>query len=719
VVTVAYAALAWLSALVLFGSIAWFAALVARRALERETSVGVLATGTCILFHATLVVLFYALAWMHAFRLGAALVIAGALAAAAHLRWNGAAMLARAGSLPRALADWVRGVRAHGGAILIALSLVTVTIVVARTMRAAVAPPLATDATLYHLVRAARWVQSGGFNPFYAPDMWGFVEYIAPGGDIPWAWAMLPSHDDTFTGLASVGTGLELVLVSYAFARILGSTVASAWLGALVVLATPCIGNYLASCYVDIQLLVLFLAASVMLMRATEPPSSIPHLAFATLALALAFQVKFTALLYLGALGMCSLPTFVWRAPVARVATTLLVTAAATLPALPPVLRGWVQRGAPFYPFPVRVGSWTVSAGNPEYEAITTAAIYPGTRFDLREFLSRIFVPHLSETEHTGFGTVAPILFAAGVVLLLDRIRRGDRRTASIFVLLCTALTLAPMLTKATLAYRTGYVDHASRLITVAYAPCALVALAHPSVWTLRFGQLALLVHAILFIPLGWNVALEARPLGEASACVAVLATIAFVAMRKLKSLRMRVASLLLLSTIGFVFVNGVRSEVRHAYYAALNRLDVYDVHRTGRMPPGASEVWQALDGPEPLRIALVFGWNGEGQNLYVTPLLGSSLQNTIHYVTPTRDGSIVDYRTPTALKKLADESAWRQRLARERIDVVVVIPPASIEWAWLTSDPTTFDLVKSSENGRYAAFRVHASALGPTNAVP
>jgi hypothetical protein len=113
-------------------------------------------------------------------------------------------------------------------------------LVAARLIRGLATPPLAWDALTYHLVKAARWVQTGGFAPEAAPDAWGFYEYFSPTGDILWGWAMLPVRGDALLAVAGVLVWGAILAVAYAAARSLGTAHAGGRAG--------CTGRTGASC---------------------------------------------------------------------------------------------------------------------------------------------------------------------------------------------------------------------------------------------------------------------------------------------------------------------------------------------------------------------------------------------------------------------------------------------------------------------------------------
>ncbi len=80
--------------------------------------------------------------------------------------------------------------------------------------------------------------------------------------------------------------------------------------------------------------------------------------------------------------------------------------------------------------------------------------------------------------------------------------------------------------------------------------------------------------------------------------------------------------------------------------------------------------------------------------------------------MTPTADGSIVDYRLGPELRRKASFDAWIRRLVECRIDVVVLLtPPPDVETPWVTSHPELFKKIVQSADGRNAAFEFRRDA--------
>jgi hypothetical protein len=152
------------------------------------------------------------------------------------------------------------------------------------------------------------------------------------------------------------------------------------------------------------------------------------------------------------------------------------------------------------------------------------------------------------------------------------------------------------------------------------------------------------------------------------------------------------------------------RDRHRHDLYEALAaQPPVFIMHGIAWPYATAAPLWRALDDGAPHRIALTAGWNGVGDNVLRTPLLGARLQNHVTYVPITRDGSIVDYEQADDVRAKADAGAWLARLRAAGIDVVVTLDPQPIEADWIAARPDLFEKIAAGAGGtRHAAFRFH-----------
>lgn len=222
------------------------------------------------------------------------------------------------------------------------LAVVTSGVLLGATLVLAVAPVTDWDSLMYHLRIPAEFLARGRI---YLPadnlhvTMTGLVHllYLVP----------LAAHDASAAAVLSVGFACALGLAIYAFcaraftARTGLFAVTAYWGMAMLLLvaSTP---------RVDVQVtFYLFLATYLVCF---EGDWRTPELVLIGVLLGFALATKLSAGAYLVAVGLAVL-ALAGPGPWTRIRATAAVTAAATLVALPWLVRNVVLVGAPFYPF--------------------------------------------------------------------------------------------------------------------------------------------------------------------------------------------------------------------------------------------------------------------------------------------------------------------------------------------------------------------------------
>ncbi len=687
------------------GTLLWIAFLASRRLLVGEP-LSVRWAGTTIIVHSLLLGGFHCLSWSRAFWLVFILPVLILLTIATHVSLDGRRGIELMRSDLQSMLAMVRQFRsrwfwAAGGTAAI--------IVAARVLRGILAPPMASDTKLYHAVRAGRWVQASGLAPFHAPDSWGYYEYFPPGGDVPWAWAELITHSDALLGPASALVWLECLFGAYCLARQLGVHQSDALQASLCIALIPCVAAYMTSAYVDNSLLAFFFLGATMVARTWQQPNW-RTVALSTAALSLACQVKYTAIGYLVVAGLVLAIRLIRTRSAAMLVRSATGSLVASMLMWPPLIRGWVERASPLYPFPLRLGPYELFDGNEELNDILTTRILGGSEFELRALVKQLFWPGITEgREHLGLGPLAPIavvlgLWTLGSLFLRDRGRRG----LVAFVAASAALTVAPFFSAEGLSHRTIFAEHSARFIAVTYSVLILFASTVPSRLRSYFLALVLASHIVLALPLGWGQP-DAKAMGEAlllALPVLVVVGLAKVVLWPKRRVAMVVVSALAATTFFFLLL-GVRLRYRYTYYGAMAEQQIYDVHVSPRTGNTWAAAWQAIDDGNAYRIAATSGWNGFGQNWPISPLMGTWLQNWLVYVPITANGAIIDYRLRDEVTQQASFEAWHERLLRQNIDFVVAMAPVGVERLWMNQRPNHFELFATSKKGSHAIFRV------------
>jgi hypothetical protein len=648
------------------------------------------------------------------FRLAIALPFAVAVGGASAL-WIRRSAEARADFAERR-AEWREAWAWLRGSPFAILAVTAALIMGLRLGRGLVAPPLGWDALTYHLVKAARWIRAGDFALEPAPDAWGAYEYFPFGGDSLWAWAMLPFHSDAPVAAAGVLVWTLVLAAAYALAREFGASRTNAFLGAVAVALLPSCANLATSGYVENVTLFGSLAGSLFVCRVLRgAPGTEATVAAAGLAVCAATKAVGLPLLAIGAcaLGIAALRRRGKPKPRLRSLATAGITACiAACAATPPYVRAWVDRGSPLYPLPVVIAGQRLLAGNPETE-MAQGGLLTGTpaRFEPASFLRHLFVPELGE--YLNLGPCALVLVVLGLVAAIRLLSSRSRFASGVLFLgVSSALVALGLFGPNTLGLRTQWVSAFGRFLLPAVVPFAVLAATIPGAAVTTCLAVCAFVGCWLTVPHGFS---REDLLALVWLAGAVLVLV-FAASRLAAALRPRrtyVGVIGVLTTAALVVAWGaIRTASRYRIWQAAAEGRAFDMHGLGPAYVASVPIWRRLDDGVPRRIAVAAGWNGVSDNWYWYPLFGEYLQNDVVYVTPTEDGSIVDYRLGPEVRRKASFEAWIRRLVERRVDVVVLLtPPPDVETPWVKLHPDLFTSFVISADGRNAAFEFHRDA--------
>ena len=579
-----------------------------------------------------------------------------------------------------------------------------------RIVRGLAAPPLGWDALTYHLVKAARWVQSGSLAPQPAPDAWSYYEYFPPVGDLYWAWTLLPLNEDTLLVLMGAWMWLGAILGIHAAARELDARRSDALGAALAVAALPASLCYLSSGYVDNLVLALFSLGCALLIHAYRQPQPC-SLVLAMASFGLAVGVKPTAA-----------PMFVMAAVVsgflllrnsARTRADVWIAlgcVVAPLVASPGYLRAWIERGSPLYPLGVTVFGHQVAAGNESLASLAAARGPMAERLalDAQSFWAYVLIrPAPWDGSFVNPGPFLPILALVGLAGLVRLWVRPGRRLVAV-LLSFTVVTMVWALSSENMAlFRTTLkVTTAGRYFLLAFAALAIAGATVPWKGLRWLWLIGVVMGTALAVPRAWSDAEVAGAWAIAALTVAMGALVATVGWRRAQALPLVTA---LLATTWIVGVTLVRRPLRHAVYrATVEERPLFHMHSLDTKAAAAHVLWRSLDRAEPLRLAVAAGWDGLGHNWYRYPLFGTQLQNVVEYIPVSTDGSIIDYRERARLASEADWRAWLSRLLQHEIDYFVVLQPrTTIEDFWIQRRPEVFQLIASDPGQQNAAYRI------------
>ncbi|MDX1996427.1 MAG: hypothetical protein SF066_01810 [Thermoanaerobaculia bacterium] len=713
-------------ALVLGGSFTLLGWALSTRFVPREAPLAVRLAGAVTVTLAAATGLFWVLALGGLFRLGVAVPLVAALAAWAFVRaarcgYGAECLRAEWGAVARAARVVFRG---PGGWVFGALT----GLVGVATIRGLVAPPLGWDGLTYHLLKAGRFVQSGALVTERAPDAWRYYEYFPLGGDLLWAWAMVPFRSGLLIALVDLGIWATVVLGVYASARQLGATLRLATLAAAAVGAMPAVVVFLSTGYVDNVTLAFFALGSVFVLRVLA--GAVAEAPLATVALSCMVGVRLTTapLLALGGLLVFA-AVLRGSGSLSRRLGAVTVCLAVGLLGAPTYLRSWLEQGSPFHPIRVVVAGQVLSEGEPAlYD--TLDRVVSATPEDRRSQpgWASLFYASAPEGWYANPGPGAAILVGLGglgAAVLLRRRQWG----ALLWLGFSAVVLLGSLWTAEMTVYRVSDWAHTvGRLLLPGFGALALLAASVAGSRFERLGASLLAVATGAGILWSFPRGLSAAELpGTAILLVAlavVLAALALLArgLRRGGARWSALAGGALVVALGLGVADIVRAGQRYPLYqaAAVFPDGLYHLHPLNQYHIAAWPIWRDLDRPEPLRVAVFAGWDGRGHNIYRFPLLGSRLQNLVLYVPVTRDGSVVNSFEFEEISKRADFRAWLGRLVAARVDVVVSLAPAiGIEAYWIEQSPELFEPLAADTYGLTKAYRFRADRLRPAGPAP
>ena len=575
-------------------------------------------------------------------------------------------------------------------------------------VRGLVAPPLGWDSLTYHLVKAGRWVQQGALTFEPAPDASGYYEFMPEGGEILWAWFMLPAHGDALLMVAPVAVAFAVLLGAYAAARALGVGAVIATEAAVAVAVVPAVSRFVSVAYVDNALLAAILLAFALLLEARERPRPfVAFAAFAALAGGACVKLSGVPLLAVGALVLGAVAL---RAP--RRLTLLAAAALALVVIVPHYAITWAKTGNPLYPTSLHLGGLSLP-GNEEFDRVHAGQVgLPPGEPPLSGFLWELASRRLN------FPPLLPLYAALGCVGLVIAARRRALRLPLVALGLIFATSVAGVLSSKLLALRIAWAWVTGRLVTPGYAVLVLLtALVLPRrlavVWTLLnlvtlgwalFPMLEGLSEADLDALLAW---------GTVAAPALIAGIILAYALWRLRGFLpsrpralIAVAAAIGLDLVVMGRLAEVRTEYRYRIWAAAGRREAYGPHRLSSNPL-AWPLWEAADDGEEHVIAFSAGWAPPGHNWFRYPFMGEHLTNRVIYVPVTRTGVLVDAWKHEDLARAADPDAWFARLHVRQVDRVALVMPWPVESAFIRQYPGAFDCYLHGIGGYGALCRV------------
>lgn len=701
-----------LSAGVLGASVLWCAWCLSVAGL-RSSRGSVRVAGTVVVAIWLLVASFQILSALHQFAPGPAVALWVVAAVGVHVATH---RLAR--PWPQLVADAASAVSVvtQAGRLRWLVALTTLVLAL-HVVRGILSPPLAWDDLTYHLFRSASWVQAGRWAIEPAPNAWGYAAYFPPTGDVLWAWAMLPTHDDSLLVFANLFIVTGIAAGIYACVRWFGGAASIALLAACVITIAPPAVAYLPSGYVEPTTLALFVCGVLFAGRAIAGRAA-ADLVLASAALGLAVGVKISNLAFvvpgLALIGyLCSSCEGARRRAV--LAGACLMAASVGVPFF---IRTWIDTGSPTYPVPLEVGGTTIFAGNFWQQQIFSGPVEGVGPDSWQHLLHALFLPAAADFVDRGqFLNPGPgaVLLALGVLSGVRGPwwRRSQYRAIGLYIVGAAVLVAVSMLQPSVVNLRVVLGSSLGRFLLVPLAALVLsVATADSRRRPERWLSVALVANAVFAVPLGWSgpdgpalraFFVRALPLLIGGAVVAV------VLWRS-----QRIAAALVVSVLAATAAVAAwlpaRAALRHDYWRAASDGLVYSPSRDVALLAQDWPLWKWVDQPAPLTIAVAAGWPRMSPTGARYPFMGSRLQNRVVYVPITGDGDVCP--DPDCYGSLddGDFGRWLDRIVSGDVGAVVVLSP-SIEGAWADAHSDIFVRQTVPDAGSGAIYLVDRAA--------
>lgn len=352
---------------------------------------------------------------------------------------------------------------------------------------------------------------------------------------------------------------------------------------------------------------------------------------------------------------------------------------------LPWTLPPWVETGAPLSPIPLEIGGLVLGRADPAFAwgrawDVSGAWTWPVGQRALLAAFRPPGVPHAG----IGLLYLLPLLLApVGIASAWRRRPVAITMLASVAVLGIVFLHMPPMDVS-----RVRWPDASARFIAVSVLVAIPLALLCTQRWP-RFGravvQLFFVIaayHAITYARYGWS---PWDGLYVASLAIALLALGGVVAAARQRTPR----GAWLAAAAGVVAI--LVATARFHMATCLDQLGTATHHHP--FPRDWRLAAALVDEPgRAHRIAVTAGTEQAGDNWFAYFFLGRELQNSLHYLPVTSDGSIAHFGPKGERADAANVNAWLARVAQRRITHVVSLSPRSIELGWMETRPGRFE---------------------------
>jgi hypothetical protein len=570
--------------------------------------------------------------------------------------------------------------------------------IVLRITRAMFQPALSWDTLTYHGPRAIMFVQSGAFTFEPAPGTWSVFRNVFAGGEVLWAWAMLPFHNDVLASFTNAVQWLGVGLATWAFGRSLRLREPYAFLAGVLVLFIPTLQLEIPSGYVEPPLYLAFmvsLAAAVDMLR--RPQASRFVLGMMAAGLAIGIKQLTAPPLALVCLFMLWRMLGSPRVQGWRLAMGLGLVAV-ILPPLPWIVHAWIDTGAPFSPVPFRIFGLTLGEAAPHFawhiqQDVSAAYTLKGEWAALKAIFA---APGFAQEAMGLFSLIPIVLIPAGLRRLFRSSRSAGWLVLVVSIVMWASLYF-PGLSVARMLQPANMSRYVMGVVLVGL-PLSLFGVAvWPRVVKVLAGVLwcCFAYNAISYALRGWA-QFEPTLICSGLAGGAVWGSILLSLMRKPTAVRLFAG----LAVTWLALVGLRHGQLAFRYEAARQSEQLHWILRY--WADGA----EAIDNPGTSHeVAVTAGPTQVAGYWFTYFFFGSELQNRMHYVPVTTDGQIAHFGPNDMRRRLADRDAWLHRLDERGITHVVTFKPNSVERDWIRQLPGQFEQLQGAED--WGVFRI------------
>lgn len=572
-----------------------------------------------------------------------------------------------------------------------------------RILRALIAPPLAWDSLTYHLYKAGRFIQEGGFFVDSMPDAWTYYQHFPHVGEILWSFVMLTMGSDALLIVVGILLWFSCMIATYACARELGAKTENAQYAALSIGFLPAVIHDLSAAYVDITLLCFLLLGLTFAIRLSRE-TRIRYVCLCAAAFALASGTKTLGIPIMAIAALWTL-SLMYKECMESTQWIRCILFSLLLIAIPLTQYGvmYFSTGNPLYPFELHLGPLLLE-GHPILTEMFRGHFLPfdsPIQYSMRLVFGLFLYLPWPFTDHLNWGLGSIYIIFIGLMGLCSLIIQKKYRLALLFAVIITAM-VAVMFSQNMMLMRTLHIATIGRYFTIIIAILAIAGavISHRYISCLWIA--VLWMHGIMGLPI-IGIATQGiqSPQGLAMTLALIPVTIILIAIVLLqysRFSRIEVRTALIVGVLtSIAAIHAIRSTYRYPIYAST----ASDHHARSTVFSPAT-IWKTLDTPDEKRVAVASGWDEHaGHNWFLYPLLGSRFQNQIHYIPITTDGSIVDYRHYFHVKEIADFDAWIERLDAQQITHIAILHPAKVpEKEWVHDNPHLFSKVTRARVG-------------------